>query len=95
MKAGLVYLARAVVTWNLGRRARHIFNHEGEEGQLELAREILMFMKTNAAFLIFGSVGKRLLLPLLFVDTSIGILFHGLPTLIVLNRKVVMPRSRI
>lgn len=84
------------MTWNLGRRARHIFNHEGEEGQLELAREILMFMKTNAAFLIiFGSMGKRLLHPLLFVDTSIGILFHDLPTLIVLNRKVVIPRSRI
>ena len=80
---------------NPERRAGQVFNCESEEGQLELVREILMSLKANTASLyIFGNVGKKLLFSLLFVDTGIGIPFHYLPALIVLNRKVVMPPSR-
>lgn len=81
---------------DLARVVRQIFNCESEEGQLELATEILMSMKANAASpFIFGSMIQRLPFPLLFMDPDIGIPFHNLPTLIVLNRKVVMPPSRV
>lgn len=53
-----------------------------------------MSTEANAASLfIFGGVGKRLLFPLLFLDTGIGIHFIVFPQLIVLYRKVAMSPS--